>query len=356
MEVLMPEDAMNGAAADTNADEALAQRGAALSTQLVRHGAEPAGLAAAPQVSAAQLVERLDVIRQAMRTAMDEGVDYGRVPGSEKPGLFKPGAEKLSVLFQLDVQPRNELIWGPGDHLTVISRATVYHGPTGARLGYGEGICSTRERKYAYRRADRRCPECGKPTVLKSRDPGGGWFCWRRKGGCGAKFPDGDERIERQPQGEIENPDLPDTWNTVDKMAKKRAYVDATLSVTGASAIFTQDIAADESEPAGNPAHGPVIEAALKPEATRAAIRLCGGDVDGARALWRQIQSAHEGYMPRAAAAALIHAAAALPQPVADATTGKAAQSERKEVRSNRRDGDEVIGVEFATLEPPEAP
>ena len=57
--------------------------------------------------------------------------------------------------------------------------------------------------------------------------------------------------------GRIENPDLPDTWNAVDKMSKKRGYVDAVLSVTGASAIFTQDIGADPSEAeAGGLEHG----------------------------------------------------------------------------------------------------
>jgi hypothetical protein len=312
-------------------EQALAQRAAALQAQLVR--LKPAsGLAAAPQVSAAELVERLEVIREAMRTAMREGVDYGRVPGSEKPGLFKPGAEKLAVLFQLDVQPCNELVWGPGEHLTVISRATVYHAPSGIRLGYGEGICSSRERKYAYRRADRRCTECGQPTVLPSRDPGGGWFCWRKRGGCGAQFAEGDQRIERQPQGEIENPHLPDIWNTIDKMAKKRAYVDAALSVTGASAIFTQDIAAGESEPASELPYGPAAVEALKRQAVPAAIRLCDGDVVRARAVWAQIQS-HGGYMPRAAAQALIHAA--------DALAGKVSTDAR-------RDGEEGIPRERA--------
>ena len=56
------------------------------------------------------------------------------------------------------MQPRNEPIWGPGEHLTVISRATVYHAPTGTRLGYGEGICSSREHSRAYRKRERACP------------------------------------------------------------------------------------------------------------------------------------------------------------------------------------------------------
>jgi hypothetical protein len=49
--------------------------------------------------------------------------------------------------------------------------------------------------------------------------------------------------------GQVDNPDLPDLWNTVVKMAEKRARVDAVLAVTGASAIFTQDAEDLSSEP-----------------------------------------------------------------------------------------------------------
>jgi hypothetical protein len=103
-------------------------------------------------------------------------------------------------------------------------------------------------------------------------------------------------------------------WNTVDKMAKKRAYVDAALSVTGATAIFTQDIGADptESGPPAGPTHGPVVPAELKAQAAEAAIRICGRDRDRARAMWERIQAAFDGYMPHAAATALVHAAAEL--------------------------------------------
>jgi len=45
-----------------------------------------------------------------------------------------------------------------------------------------------------------------------------------------------------QPAGRVENTDLADTYNTVLKMAKKRALVDATLTATAASDIFNQDL------------------------------------------------------------------------------------------------------------------
>jgi hypothetical protein len=50
------------------------------------------------------------------------------------------------------------------------------------------------------------------------------------------------EKIEKQ-----ENPDIADVYNTVLKIAKKRALVDATLTATAASDIFTQDL--EESLP-----------------------------------------------------------------------------------------------------------
>jgi hypothetical protein len=42
--------------------------------------------------------------------------------------------------------------------------------------------------------------------------------------------------------GKIENEDIADVYNTVLKIAKKRAHIDATLTVTGAADLFTQDL------------------------------------------------------------------------------------------------------------------
>jgi hypothetical protein len=104
-------------------------------------------------------------------------------------------------------------------------------------------MCSTRESRYAKRKAERVCPQCGMPAIIKGKQEyGGGWVCFKKKDGCGAKFRDDDASITGQVVGTIENPDLPDSWNTVVKMSEKRARVDAVLAVTGASALFTQDV------------------------------------------------------------------------------------------------------------------
>ena len=36
-----------------------------------------------------------------MRSVMQDGQDYGVIPGTDKPTLYKPGAEKLCVTFRL---------------------------------------------------------------------------------------------------------------------------------------------------------------------------------------------------------------------------------------------------------------
>ncbi len=278
--------------------------------------AVPAVLAVTPTVQAAELVARLDVIRQAASEAMKENVDFGVIPGTDKPTLLKPGAEKLGVLFQLDVQLACTKTWGPGDHLTVEARATVFHAPTGARVGYGEGLCSTREKKYGKRQQQRTCPTCGKDAIIKGKvEYGGGWLCFKKRGGCGAKFIDGYAPVESQQVGEIDNPELPDLWNTVVKMAEKRARVDGVLAVTGASALFTQDIEdsaphADEPTAPAGPPYGPAMNPEFATLASMAATKLCGAD-DAAKKLWANLKKNCGGYMPQSVADAVVMCAEA---------------------------------------------
>jgi hypothetical protein len=187
-----------------------------------------------------EMVAQIEKIHDCMRRAMREGEDYGVIPGTgSKPTLLKPGAEKLCLMFRLAPDPQSVESWD-GAHLTVKSKIILMHIPTQEIWGSGEGSCSTKESKYAYRMAKRICPKCDNETITRSKD--GGWFCWRKRGGCGAQFPEGDPDIEEQKIGRIPNPDLPDQYNTVLKMADKRGLVAAVLNVTAASAIFTQDL------------------------------------------------------------------------------------------------------------------
>ena len=187
-------------------------------------------------------------VQELMESVMTEGSHYGVIPGcGDKPTLLKPGAEKLSLTFRLvpefecDLTEIPHEIWGHREyHVT----CKLIHQPTGKFAGEGVGMCSTMEAKYRYRTAERTCPQCGKASVIKGKaDYGGGWLCWKKKNGCGAKWGDRapeakafEQAAERQ-----ENPDPADTHNTVMKMSKKRAHV-AIITALSVSDMFTQDI------------------------------------------------------------------------------------------------------------------
>lgn len=199
-----------------------------------------------------QLVARVQKVREVQARVMTEGQHYGNVPGTDKKCLFKPGAELLGLTFQLD--PQFEVVerW-EGQHLESVVTCTLYNAPTGTRLGSGVGSCSTKESRYAWRKGERTCPQCAKPAIIKGKEEyGGGWVCFKKKDGCGAKFKSGDKAIEGQQTGRVANEDIADQYNTVRKMACKRAHVAAILFVTCASEIFTQDL---EDGPGGYSPH-----------------------------------------------------------------------------------------------------
>jgi len=239
---------------------------------------------------ASSIRAQVDLIQQVMKEVMIKDTHYGIIPGTQKPSLFKPGAEKLCLTFRLDPQYESTERF-VGEHCFVKSRCTLYHQTTGRRLGSGEGSCSTKESKYAYRKGQRLCPLCSKEAIIKGKEQyGGGWLCWKKKEGCGAQWPDGAKEIEDQNTERIPNEDLADQYNTVLKMANKRSLIAAVLNVTGASDIFTQDVE-DLPEFAGKPVAQtadqptdglePVMEAAqpsLKPPVSQDASAKSGGE------------------------------------------------------------------------------
>ena len=211
-------------------------------SELIKLGPQPQEATVASTLTLDALVARTRLIQEAMRDLMKEGEHFGKIPGSDKPALLKPGAELLGVLFQLaPTFTETESLERPGGHYTVKVKCALLNGYR--LVGEGLGLCTTRESKYAYRKGDRKCPACGHEAIIKGKEEyGGGWLCFKKRGGCGAKFNAGDATIESQVSGRVENDDLADIYNTVLKMAVKRAHVAAILVSTGASDIFTQDL------------------------------------------------------------------------------------------------------------------
>ena len=233
-------------------------------------------------LSAPQIQAQVNLIQEVMKAVMKDGEHYGKIPGcGDKPSLLKPGAEKLMFTFRLVADPEVEVydLYHPtvGGHREYRVKVRI-SSMGGTYMGGGIGSCSTMENKYRFRGGekiptDKPVPKeywnlknAGKMDEAKELIGGDGY-------GVGK---DGGKWVICE-LGEKQEHDNPaDFYNTCEKMAKKRALVDATLTVTAASDIFTQDIeelvdngvmtpkAESKPEPAKAPIQEPQRKAAPK--------------------------------------------------------------------------------------------
>lgn len=133
--------------------------------------------------------KKADDIEVIVSKFLRPGVDYDLIPNcGRKPSLLKAGAEHLAQIFNF--RTTSEVIHRVIDldkNFFLYEIATTVYNSNGDIVAVGLGSCNTLERKFI------------KQGVSMS-------------------------------------------LNTVLKMARKRSYVDAILSATSASRIFTQDI------------------------------------------------------------------------------------------------------------------
>ena len=138
----------------------------------------------------AATMQKISQFQKVIQQTLHANHDYGIVPGSSKPTLLKPGAEK--ILMMMGLRSEFEIVDSTRDFengfFQYQVRCKLYKGDI--LITEGLGACNTRERKY------------------KNQDP---------------------YTLD----------------NTVLKMAKKRALVDAVLLVASLSDIFTQDLEDD---------------------------------------------------------------------------------------------------------------
>ena len=166
-----------------------------------------------------QRVEQLDAF---YRGVMQRGTDYDVIPGTPKPTLLQPGAQLLDAIFGLapifEELPGSVEDFEQGFFAYKI-RCKLVVKATGTAAD-AIGSCNSKENRYRWRDARRQCPECGAEAITKGRaEYGGGWLCWKKTGGCGAKYRDGDDAIEGQAVGKVENDDPYTLANTILKMA-----------------------------------------------------------------------------------------------------------------------------------------
>lgn len=171
-------------------------------------------------LTAADVRAQVNLMQDVMQEVMKDGTHYGTIPGTKSKSLYKAGAEKLMATFRLAGDPEVEDLGGNGEiHYRVKVRLTS---ASGLFIGAGVGECSSQEDKYAWRAA--LCDEEYDDTPENRRR---------------VKYSKYQGRVEKKKQVRT-NP--ADVANTILKMAKKRAQVDAVITCTAASDIFTQDI------------------------------------------------------------------------------------------------------------------
>ena len=135
----------------------------------------------------AQTMQKITQFQKVIQQTLRQNHDYGVVPGTDKPTLLKPGAEK--ILMMMGLQSEFEIVDSTRDFengfFQYQVRCKLHKGDM--LITEGLGSCNTKERKYL-----------------------------------------------KQDPFSIDN--------TILKMAKKRALVDATLLVASLSDVFTQDL------------------------------------------------------------------------------------------------------------------
>jgi hypothetical protein len=171
-------------------------------------------------LTAADVRAQVNLMQDVMAEVMRDGTHYGTIPGTKSKSLYKAGAEKLMATFRLAGDPEVTDLSKDGEiaYRVKVRLSTA----NGQFIGAGIGECSSSEEKYSWRLAV--CEDEYDDTPENRRR---------------VKYSKWQGKVEKKKQVRT-NP--ADVANTILKMAKKRAQVDAVITATAASDIFTQDI------------------------------------------------------------------------------------------------------------------
>jgi hypothetical protein len=180
----------------------------------------------APPMSVESLLERREIIKQAIDQVMVADLHYGVIPGTQgRLSLLKEGAEVLAAMFRIAVEPVVTDLCTPNEvRFKVECRGSV----NGQYVGSGIGICSSNEEKYRWR----------KPRSKAEYDKAEGSLK-RLKYGTDRNGHEFEEpQVRQSPYDAIQ---------TILSMAEKRAKVDMVKTVLAASECLKQRQAAKPS-------------------------------------------------------------------------------------------------------------
>lgn len=177
-------------------------------------------------VSPKEAKKRLQQLQAFVQSVMVKEVDYGIIPGTAKPTLYQPGAQKLAEIYGFaptieDVETVED--WDK-PFFFYRKRCVLNARRNGHYIGNGVGSCNSREDRYAWRWV----PEWNlNPTINKAE-----LECRQKRGRNGKTF-----MTYRVP-----NEDIFSIVNTLEKMACKRALIHAVIGATRSAGIFSQDL------------------------------------------------------------------------------------------------------------------
>jgi len=187
----------------------------------------PGELVGTGRLSPKLLAEQADEIREVMRSVLVPDVDYGVIPGTQKPTLYKSGAEWLlkwsrfgHTLTPVEIERDSD-----GRKTGVTYRATIHllDAPT-VIVATCDGYAGYDEERF-YQTVEQL--EAKERSLAK--------------------------RYKRAPREDKWAAPYRAPYNSVLKMAEKRALVGATLQACAASSLFTQDLDDTHVDPSANP-------------------------------------------------------------------------------------------------------
>lgn len=204
-----------------------------------------------PVESPADVLAAQEAIRDLVETALVEGRDYMTIPGTNKPTLVKPGAERIQMAF--GAFSDFEIVEKEIDH----DREIHY-----SKEKWEEAEKPDDEVIERMKAAGTgRFRKSGNQWVwqVKHSEPGVSYGLYRYVIRCrlisrasGVQIGSGIGVASTMESKYIDRPR--DLENTIAKMAKKRAQIDAVLSTFGLSEMFTQDLDDMSGGPTGTPA------------------------------------------------------------------------------------------------------
>ena len=167
------------------------------------------------RMAVTDIISHVAMVQEVMKAVMKPDVHYGVIPGTDKPTLYKQGAEVLCMAFRVSDTYSVEDLSTP-DMVRYRVTCTGSHQISGTVLGTGMGEASSGEEKYKWRKA------------------------WDDE------FDATPENLRRVKMGKYKTKQVrtepADLANTILKMANKRAKIAMTINVTACGDMFGQDL------------------------------------------------------------------------------------------------------------------